>query len=121
MTHWALALVKRTREPHEAKKIEPTTSGLDLPPLCRLSYKVAHRKSSPTFSEVWGLGVRFDWIFLPKEKPWAIKILNNNKNNNSNNSKNKNNNYNIKNNDNDDDDDDNDNDTEKYERPGKRD
>ena len=25
--------------------IEPTTSGLDLPSLCRLSYKVAQRKS----------------------------------------------------------------------------
>ena len=25
--------------------IEPTTSGLDLPLLCRLSYKVAQRKS----------------------------------------------------------------------------
>ena len=42
------------REPHEAKKkinrltsvgIEPTTSGLDLPLLCQLSYKVAQRKS----------------------------------------------------------------------------
>ena len=36
--HWALALVKGIREPHEVKKIlltsvgiEPTTSGLDLP------------------------------------------------------------------------------------------
>ena len=48
ITHWALALVKGYREPDEAKKksltsvgIEPTTSGLDLPLLCRLSYKVA--------------------------------------------------------------------------------
>ena len=52
ITHWALALVKGNREPHEAKKnlltsvgIEPTPSGLDLPTLCRLSYKVAQRKS----------------------------------------------------------------------------
>ena len=30
--------------------IEPTTSGLDLPSLCRLSYEVGQRKSSPTFS-----------------------------------------------------------------------
>ena len=52
MTHWALALVKGIREPHEVKKkyfdsvgIEPTTSGLDLPSLCRLSYEVEQRKS----------------------------------------------------------------------------
>ena len=52
ITHWALALKKGNREPHEAKRnlltsvgIEPTTSGLDLPSLCRLSYKVAERKS----------------------------------------------------------------------------
>ena len=57
ITHWKLALVKGNRErrkkkSHEAKKtlltsvgIEPTTSGLDLPSLCRLSYKVAQRKS----------------------------------------------------------------------------
>ena len=52
-THWALALVKGIREPHEVKKkilmtsvgIEPTTSGLDLPLLCRLSYEVRQRKS----------------------------------------------------------------------------
>ena len=30
--------------------IEPTNSGLDLPLLCRLSYEVGQRKSSPTFS-----------------------------------------------------------------------
>ena len=41
-THWALALVKGIREPHEVKKnlltpvgIEPTTSALDLPLLSR--------------------------------------------------------------------------------------
>ena len=52
-THWALALVKGIREPREVKKkilmtsvgIEPTTSGLDLPLLCRLSYEVGQRKS----------------------------------------------------------------------------
>ena len=51
-THWALVLVKGNREPHEAKKnlltsvgIEPTTSGLDLPLLGRLSYKVVQKKS----------------------------------------------------------------------------
>ena len=46
-------LVKGIREPHEVKKkyfsfsvgIEPTTSGLDLPLLCRLSYEVGQRKS----------------------------------------------------------------------------
>ena len=46
-----------TREPHEAKKkfskknssvgIEPTTSGLDLPLLCQLSYEVGQRNSGP--------------------------------------------------------------------------
>ena len=53
MSSRALALVKGNREPHETKKkifltsvgIEPTTFGLDLPSLCRLSYKVAQRKS----------------------------------------------------------------------------
>ena len=30
--------------------IEPTTSGLDLPLLCRLSYEVGQRESSPTQS-----------------------------------------------------------------------
>ena len=48
-----LALVKGIREPHEVEKkffltsvgIEPTTSGLDLPLLCRLSYEVGQRKS----------------------------------------------------------------------------
>ena len=30
--------------------IEPTTYGLDLPSLCRLSYKVAQRKSGTIFS-----------------------------------------------------------------------
>ena len=30
--------------------IEPTTSGLDLPLLCRLSYEVGQRKSGTTFS-----------------------------------------------------------------------
>ena len=30
--------------------IEPTTSGLDLPSLCRLSYKVAQRKSGTTLN-----------------------------------------------------------------------
>ena len=29
--------------------IEPTTSGLDLPSLCRLSYKAAQRKSGTIF------------------------------------------------------------------------
>ena len=46
-------VVKGIREPHEVKKnilltsvrIEPTTSGLDLPLLCRLSYEVGQRKS----------------------------------------------------------------------------
>ena len=44
--------VKGIREPYEVKKksfdlgkIEPTTSGLDLPLLCRLSYEVGQRKS----------------------------------------------------------------------------
>ena len=47
-----LALVKGNREPHEAKKKSfdlggnrPMTSGLDLPLLCLLSYKVTQRKS----------------------------------------------------------------------------
>ena len=52
-THWALALVNGIREPHEVMKkiimtsvgIEPTTSGLDLPLLYRLSYEVGQRKS----------------------------------------------------------------------------
>ena len=47
-----LALVKGIRESHEVKKkillisvgIEPTTSGVDLPLLCRLSKKVGQRK-----------------------------------------------------------------------------
>ena len=46
--HWALALVKGIREPHEVKTsagIQPTTSGLDLPLLCRLSFEVRQRKS----------------------------------------------------------------------------
>ena len=30
--------------------IEPTTYGLDLPSLCRLSYKVAQRKSGTIYS-----------------------------------------------------------------------
>ena len=30
--------------------IEPTTSGLDLPLLCRLSYEVGQRKSGTTFT-----------------------------------------------------------------------
>ena len=49
--HWALALVKGISERHEVKNkyltlvgIEPTTSGLDLPLLCRLSYEVGQRK-----------------------------------------------------------------------------
>ena len=48
-----LAPANGNREPREAKKkiiltsvgIEPTTSGLDLPLLCQLSYKVTQRKS----------------------------------------------------------------------------
>ena len=43
---------KGIREPHEVKKnlltsvgIETTTSGIDLPLLCRLSYEVGQRKS----------------------------------------------------------------------------
>ena len=51
-THWALAQVKGIREPHEVKKklltsvgIEPTTSGLDLLLVCRLSYEVGQRES----------------------------------------------------------------------------
>ena len=47
-----IALVKGIREPHEVKKkiltsvrIEPMTSGLDLPLLCRLSHEVGQRKS----------------------------------------------------------------------------
>ena len=32
--------------------IEPTTSGLDLPLLCRLSYEVGQRKSGPTIRVV---------------------------------------------------------------------
>ena len=56
--HWFLSdcrsrsQIDSVNVPHEAKKnlltsvgIEPTTSGLDLPSLCRLSYKVAQRKS----------------------------------------------------------------------------
>ena len=47
-THWALALVEGIREPPEVKKkmflalvgIEPTTPGLDLPLLWRLSNEV---------------------------------------------------------------------------------
>ena len=47
-----LALVKRIRKPHEVNKkilmtsvgIEPTTSGLDIPLLCQLSYEVGQRK-----------------------------------------------------------------------------
>ena len=76
MTHWALALVKGNREPHEAKKesfdlggTEPTTSGLDVPSLfCHsifvpsatrhnihmhpyfLFAAIHHLQSSPTFS-----------------------------------------------------------------------
>ena len=47
---WALALVKGIREPHEkilltSVGIEPTTSGLDLPLLSRLSYEAGQRKS----------------------------------------------------------------------------
>ena len=50
---------KGIKEPHEVKKkilltsvgIEPTTSGLYLPLLCRLSYEVGERKSG-TIQEV---------------------------------------------------------------------
>ena len=53
MSSDALKLAKGIREPHEVKKkffltsveIEPTTSGIDLPLLCRLSYEVGQRKS----------------------------------------------------------------------------
>ena len=54
ITHWVLALVKEKMGITRGKErknlltsvgIEPTTSGLDPPLLCRLSYKVAQRKS----------------------------------------------------------------------------
>ena len=75
--HWALALVKGNREPHEAKKnlltsvgIEPTTSGLDLPLLFAV---IHHLKSSPTFSmrPCSSVGrvtvdlIRRSWVRLP--------------------------------------------------------
>ena len=49
ITHWALAIVKGNMRQRKNRLtsvgIEPATSGLDLPLLCRLSYKVAQRKS----------------------------------------------------------------------------
>ena len=52
MTHWALALVKGIREPHEVEKKSFDLGGnrthdlrIDLPLLCRLSYEVGQRKS----------------------------------------------------------------------------
>ena len=52
-THWALALEKGNQGTTRGKEkiiltsvgIEPTTSGLDLPLLYRLSYEVGQRKS----------------------------------------------------------------------------
>ena len=69
--------------------IEPTTSGLDLPSLCRLRYKVAQRKSgrkrkrksSPTFSvrPCSSVGrvtvdlIRKSWVrFPPRSKDFSL-------------------------------------------------
>ena len=49
--------------------IEPTTSGLDLPLLCRLSYEVGQRKWG-TLSLIlggWGVG----WGCIPYKKKWG--------------------------------------------------
>ena len=60
-THWALTLVKGIRGKEKilltSVGIEPTTSGLDLPLLCQLSYEVGQRKSGTVLGRS-----RFSWV-----------------------------------------------------------
>ena len=51
--------------------IEPTTSGLDLPLLCRLSYEVGQRKSGTIFD-----GESWSWVrFPPRSKEIFLYLV----------------------------------------------